>query len=551
LKPLHILYHLRGKAYSAWLLLAFILICNTFSALGNNTQQHCQPRWIDSLVNAGIRSLDSGNVIAASRYFSIAYRCGMCKDSMLYFAAELYMYSMALDTALTFNWGLEKGGHLPQELYLGQRARIFRLKGWKQQADSILSIVRKKEQYNCSFNVYASRSILSINPITIPPKIDRIFRADEIIDDIGGFEVRNKVTHRNNTRFKQSYYMFNLDNDFKIPTRYSLTDGNDTAMRSVSCYFGIGELPLTPEGMFGHRWALHPDKKIDHYDRLLLSFPFTKKGYISTSHNVKWTKDGICDNQTDLQFSWFTFRRKFSWFKIISAAHHFSRFNQYESQSGSSEIYSRIPLGYIDSLATKDSAESKYLYYRDRNLTQPFHLDTNPIISEYWDKQPLMRLVTQPEHDISAILKSTLQFTLPLKINLGISNYIRCSWYPEKICWFSLDDSITINYLEMYKDYAVVFNSQNGRYYLNRARTESDFHNNSLVELKRHEKTRLDCYLSMTVNIEKEIGRLGELYFITSYVKCFSTLPENSPLISLNQNWELRAGWKKDISKIR
>lgn len=535
-----------------WLAITIIILfCNTFSVYGNTDQKHCQPRWIDSLVNAGVRSLDSGNVTNASRYFTIAYRCGMCKDSLLYFAAELYMRSMALDTALTFNWGLEKGGTLPRELYLRQRARIFRLMGWNQQADSILSLILNKEQYDCSFNIVASRSILSINPITLPPRTDRVFRIDEAIDDVGGFEIRNRVSHRNNTSFRRIYYMFNMNSDFKIPTKYSFSDENDTAMKSISCYFGAGELPFTPEGMFGHQWALHPDKRIDHYNRLMLSVPFTKKGYISISHTIKWTKEHICDDQTDFQFSMYMLRRKFSCFTTISAAHHYSRFNQYESQSGTSGIYSMIPLGYMGSSPTIDTVDTKYRYYHDRKLTQPFDLNSNPFINEYWDQQLLLRLVTQPEHDINATLKSAMQFTLPFKINLGINNYIRCSWYPEKVTWFSVGDSIRIDYLEMYKNYAVIFNSTNGTYYLNRARTDKYYYDNSLVEMKKHEKIRLDCYLSMAVNIEKELGRLGRLYFSAQYLKCFSTLPENAPIIHLDQNWELQAGWKKDILILR
>jgi hypothetical protein len=164
-----------------------------------------------------------------------------------------------------------------------------------------------------------------------------------------------------------------------------------------------------------------------------------------------------------------------------------------------------------------------------------------------------MKLFVQPTQDINATVKSSLFLNLPFKTDLNIENNIQCSWYPEKkVIWFTVKndkDSSKINIENMQKIYAILYNVSDGKYYLTTNRVDPKSIKNNLIELKKHQKTRFDCYLSMTINIEKEIGILGELYFITSYMKCFSTLPENSPLITLNQNWELRAGWKKDISK--
>lgn len=524
------------------LYLFFIIV----SVQAQELPQKCPARWVDSLVFAGIRSLDSGNISNANRYFSIAYRCGMSKDSMLYFAAELYMRSMALDTALTFNWGVEKSAHLPRSLFLEQRSRIFRLMGWARQADSLLTLIRKKVQLDFSLNLSGSRNILSLNPIMIPPKSDLIFKPGDIIDDAGRTGIYNKLSLFNNTRLRRFFFILGFNGDFKVPTRYSYTDETDTILRSAAIYTGAGELPFTPELMLGHRWAIHPDSKTDHYEKVLLSFPIKNSGYLSLGHDIKWTKNGVEDDRTDLQYSRFTFHRKLTWLRTVAASHHYSNFNQFENKVGSSGIYTMIPVGFVDSFVLIDTMEQYLRYYRDRNNSQLF--TGHPIASEYWDLQPGMRLMIQPEHDINLHMKSSLTFSLPFKIGLNVQNAVRCSWYPEKVCWYTVADSVAINYLKMYKDYAVIVDVSSGKYYLYMERTQKSFIKNSLVQLNKHEKTRIDCYLSMMMSLEKEVWKIGTVYFSAQYLKCITSLPEKVPLISLNQNWELQAGWKKDIT---
>jgi hypothetical protein len=515
------------------------------SVQAQESSQKCPARWIDSLVVAGIQSLANGKITDANRYFTIAYRCGMSKDSMLYFAAELYIRSMALDTALTFNWGVERSAHLPSALYLEQRSRIFRLMGWTRQADSLIALMRKKIQLDCSLNLSGSRNILTLNPIMVPPKSNLVFRPEDIIDDAGKMGVYNKLSLYNNTILRRVFFLLGLNGDFKVPTRYSYTDETDTILRSAAMYAGVGELPFTLECMFGHRWVVHPDSKTDHFDKIQLSFPIKKEGYLSLGHDIKWTKNDVEDDRTDLQFSRFTLLRKLSWLRSVCASHHYSNFNQFENEMGPSGIFSMIPLGYVDSLPWLDSTEMELRYYYDQSRYLP---STEDYPEYYWAQQPGMRFLIQPEHDINLHLKSSLTFTLPFKIGLNLQNSARCSWYPEKVCWYTIPDSIKEYNFNIYDNYAVICDASSGKYYLYMDRKQVYFNKDRLVELNKHEKTRIDFYLSMAVSIEKEVWKIGTVYFSAHYLKRFSSLPEKVPLISLKQNWELQAGWKKDIT---
>ncbi|HMA64312.1 MAG: hypothetical protein ACM31E_01600, partial [Fibrobacterota bacterium] len=352
---------------------------------------------------------------------------------------------------------------------------------------------------------------------------------------------------------RRIYAMLNFNSDFKIPTRYSYHDDNDTIMKSLSLSIGAGEIPQTPELMIGHRLGFKPDMGIVNYNNALLSFPFKNNYTVALGHDIKWADGQIYDDRTDLNFYTFVPVRKNVWIPSVSVAYHFAKVNQYENDITSINLYPKLPIGYIDSKSLSDSLASKSRYYTDRSLIHAVEMDT--IIfpdDQFWNNQPSMRLFEQPTKDISATIKSSLYLHLPFRTNLSIDSYIQCSWYPEKVQWFTVENnSAAVNIIAMQKAYALVYNTSDGTYYLNTNRVDHSPMRNNLIALKKHEKTKVDCYLSIAVTIEKKIGLLGELYFKTGYVKCFSTLPENSPLISLNQNWELRAGWKKDISKTR
>ncbi len=521
---------------------AFIFFYAVFSSHGASSGPDC-PKRLDSLIIAGSRCLDSNDVSGARRYFTMAYKCGMSKDSMCYFAAEIYLRSFAPDTALIFNWALEKAGRFKRELCMEQRARIFRFIGLKHEADSLFALIRKKDQHDAALIASASRSIMSLAPFTLMP-INLTLRPDIDIDDIGREALRYKWSRYQDSWLKRTFVMLDVNTDLPVPTRYNFDEESDTLIRSFSFYVGAGNLPSTPECMLGHRIAVHTDNKIDHFDKLSCSFPIGKKRFLTAGQDIKWTSDeGIDDSRTELSLSQLSLTRKYTWFCALSLSHHFSKSDLYQNKLGSSGVYRLMPLGYTD-FNPLDTSQPQWRYYRDPDLTVPFK---SSMLDEYWAAQPGMRLVTLPEHDLNAALKSSVQIKLPLKMNLALFNFVQCIWYPKRMQWFSIDDSAKINYYRLYTEYAVVFNAADGKYYITTERTQLNYIKNSLVELKKHEKTRIDCYISMSVTLEKELGEIGKLYFSTTYVKGLSTLSGTDPIVGLNYCWELQAGWKKDI----
>jgi hypothetical protein len=184
-------------------------------------------------------------------------------------------------------------------------------------------------------------------------------------------------------------------------------------------------------------------------------------------------------------------------------------------------------------------------YYRDANRTQPFESD---FLSDYWDGQPGMRLITVPHHDVNMTLQSVWHRQLPFHLNLIIADFIQCAWFPQKVEWFSVDDKARVTFNDLYSFYGVVYDAASGNYYINTQRQQLAYMRGSFVDLKKHEKTRIDCTISGSVILEKQLGGLGKLYFSTTYVKGFSTLTEKDPLVCLDRYWEMQIGWKKDIS---
>jgi hypothetical protein len=134
-------------------------------------------------------------------------------------------------------------------------------------------------------------------------------------------------------------------------------------------------------------------------------------------------------------------------------------------------------------------------------------------------------------------------------------------WFTKKLQWYSfnavdrndIDLIDKINKIGDYNNYAIVYNAADGKCYLNNDRFDLEYHKDALKEITiiNHKKTRLDCTISLSIGLEKEFTKIGKLYFETTYVKSFSTLTKNDPVILLNYYWELQAGWKKDISFTR
>ena len=238
-------------------------------------------------------------------------------------------------------------------------------------------------------------------------------------------------------------------------------------------------------------------------------------------------------------------RRNYTYLYALSLSYNFSKPDIYQDKIDSLGIYRLIPLGYVDSLNVHDTTFPEYRFYRDRGLKVPY---TNTDIESYWNYQPGMRLVTISNHSVNATLKFSFQFKLPFQMNLTLLNFNQCMWYPKKLEWFSVDDTAKISYTHLYDDYSVVFNAADGKYYINIDRTQSNYIQNKLVELKKYEKTRIDCYILLSTALEKQVGELGKFYFSANYLKNFSTLTKDDPIVGLNYSWGIQAGWKKDIS---
>ena len=535
---------MRPKSKQDGATLALIFFCLAFFPHGASSEPECSNR-LGSLIIAGNRYLDNNDVANARRCFTKAYKCGMSKDSLCYFAAEIYMRSFAPDTALIFNWALEKSGRLKRELYMSQRARIFRMIGLKREADSLFALIRKNDQHEASVVASASRTVMSLAPFSLIP-INLTLTPDIDIDDIGCEGIHYKWSRYHDSWLKRTFVMLDISTDLPVPTRHSFDEGSDTLIHFFSFSAGAGNFPATPECMVGHRFSVHTDNKTDHFNKLSCLIPINKSWFLTTNQNIKWTgSEGIDDSRTELCLSRLSLSRKYSWFRALSFSHHFSKSDLYQNKLGSSGIYRLMPLGYIDSLILPDSSQPRLRYYRDRNLTIPF---TSDFIDEYWSEQPSLRLVTIPEHAFDASLRSSLRLNLPFGMRLITAPFVQCIWYPQKMQWFSIDDSATISYYRLYTDYAVVFNAADKKYFINTQRTQLHYMNNSFVELKKHEKARIDCYISMSVTLEKGLNEIGRLYCSATYVKGLSTLSRADPIVGLNYCWEFQVGWKKDIS---
>ena len=503
------------------------------------------PKRLDSLVSAGQTSLDSGDVAGARRNFTTAYSCGMSKDSLCYFAAEIYIRAHELDTALTFNWALEKAGRFSRALCFSQRARIFRLIGWNREADSVLALSAGGERFDVEADVSASRGMLTLRPFSLTP-INYLFNPGEDIDDRGREELRFKWSQRQDSWLKRTFISCNVRTDAPVPTRYSFADKSDTLIESFSLYAGAGDLPSSAQCVLGHRIAVHSDGKTDHFSKISCSAPLWKTRVVQAEHETKWTGfAGIDEMRNELSLSQISAGRRGGFLCAVSLSHHFSQSDFYQNKTGTTGIYRSIPVGYIDSLGVADSSLPRLRYYRDANRTQPFDSD---FMRDYWNGQPGMRLITIPHHDLNMSLQSALHRQLPFNLTLIIADFIQCVWFPQKVEWFSIDDTAHISFYDLYSQDAIVYDGASGKYYINTQRQQLSFTRSSFIDLKKHEKTRMDCTISGSAIIEKQLGGLGRLYFSTTYVKGFSTLTGNDPLVCLDRYWEMRIGWKKDIS---
>jgi hypothetical protein len=514
------------------------------------------PTRLDSLIIAGNRSLDSLDIPNARRYFTTAYKCGMSKDSMCYFAAELYIRSFALDTALAFNRALEIKGRLKRELFIEQRSRIFRIIGWQREADSLAALLRKKERHDISVNVYAARSVMGLTPLTLAPA-QRIFSIPEDIDDIGNGSLSYQWSRYLNAWPKRIFLRFDAATDAIIPTRHSYDEKSDTLIRSIGFAAGAGDFPSSAECLAGHRMDIHEDGKIDHFTKLNLTCPIGTNRFLAAKHETKWTSDqGIDNSRTELIYTQLSHIRKFGQSGSFSLSHHFSKSNLYQNKLGATGIYKAVPIGYVDNVDSL-KIDEYFRYLKSPHDTARVSIEGFGL-SDYWTAQPRLKLVTVPEHNVSATLSSVFLISLPFRMNINLTQSIQGFWFPEKLRWYSFlpsnqADFFDIQNLIFNNDYAIVYNAADGKCYLNDARGGATYAEGRLkgITVIAHEKTRIDCYITLSMTIEKTFGKIGKFYFSSTYAKGFSTLTRADPVVGLDYYWGMQAGWKKDISFAR
>jgi hypothetical protein len=559
--------HFNGQA---GLLTACVFLCVVFSGLAGSSRAEVPsvaltatpppmsecPSRLDSLIISGNRCLDRLDIQCARHCFTQAYKCGMSKDSMCYFAAELYIRSFALDTALAFNRALEIKGRLKRELFIEQRSRIFRMIGWQREADSLAALIRKKERHDIALNVYASRSVMGLTPLTLAPA-QRSFSIPEDIDDIGNGNVSYQWSRHTGSWPKRIFLRLDAASDAMVPTRHSYDEKNDTLVRSIGLAAGAGDFPVTPEFLLGHRMDIHEDGKIDHFSKLSFVYPVGTNRFLAAKHETKWTSDqGIDNSRTELLFTQVSHIWKCGQSGSISLSHHFSKSSLYQNKLGTTGIYKAVPIGYVDNV---DSLKIDDYF---RYVKNP--LDTARVtlegfgLNDYWAAQPRLKLVTVPEHDVNATLSWVFRVSLPFRMDVNLTQSIQGIWFPEKLRWYSFipinqADFFDIQNLIFNNDYAIVYNTADGKCYLNDARGGATYAQGRLKEITviAHEKTRIDCYITVSANLEKALGKIGKFYFSSTYAKGFSTLTKADPVVGLDYYWGIQAGWKKDISFAR
>jgi hypothetical protein len=499
-------------------------------------------KWIDSLINAGVRSLERNDIPTARQYLTAAYECGMSKDSMHYFAAEMYLRSGAFDTALIFNWALEKGGRFDRKLYLEQRARIFRTAGGNRSADSLQALYRRRTRHDVSLSASSARNGMAIGPITFIPQ-QLTFKPEADIDDAGQAGCRYKITRMTNTRMRTLFAGFEALTDLPVPTRHSFDEANDTIMSSGAVFLGTGEFPATPELRLGYRARVHADFKTDHYTRGTGAFSIGKTGLVSATGEVKLIRGQGMD-ESRLEMSCMKMQQVWKFKGVFAAtlAHHFSRFDLYQDKAGVVGIYPPLPLGYVDSFATGQPIR----YFKDKGLTTPYQ---SVFLDEYWQEQPGMKLLQPlPEHDINSSVRASWQSPLPLGCALTVSGYAQGVAFLKKIRWYTTEDLLMVSPWDMYKKHAIVYNAADGIYYLNTERADLNYSTSGFIKLLCHEKRRVDCYLGGSVMFERRIAVAGKVYFMITGIKGFSTLYPKDPVATFDYGWALQGGWSKDFS---
>lgn len=495
----------------------------------------------DSLVITGKNCLEKKDLNCARACFTLAFRNGMSKDSMMYFAAEIYLRKLAADTALVFNRGLELRDKFKREHILEQRSRIYASIGLKRQADSLLALSRRGLRSELSLYAYVSRNLVAFDKFLFAP-LDLIIEPQNDIDDKGRIGLTYKLAGESGGRYKKIFALLDFNSGLPVPTRYSFDERSDTLLRTLSIHCGLPFLPKSVNGIVGYRMAIHGDGKMDHFDREQLFFFLGKGWFIGASHESKWVHGlGMDETRENLSASWYKKSIRYTFQGDIGISHNFNR--TFESKG--------LKLGY-DSVDVKSDAAQNHHYYKDSAFRISYD---SKMLDQYWGAQPRMQAFSNPEHDISLSLRSYLQIPVKGWFLCKMTGEIRGVWYPKMVKWYTYGSELELPGLDydFFGDDYVVFNKVDGKYYLHNDPTSINFNrlNFSPIQLTLHQKRRVECLVSLVFFIEKELKYIGTIYAGGLGMKSFSTLNHNIPLVTFNYGWEFSAGWKKNISFIK
>ncbi|MBN1578121.1 MAG: hypothetical protein JW913_16285 [Chitinispirillaceae bacterium] len=508
-------------------------------------------RWTDSMIVAGIRMLKSGMPDSARQYFTAAYRCGMSRDSMYYFAAELYLSKGATDSAMTFNMALERRGNFDRRLYLEQRTRIFRALGMKRFADSVVARYSRSGRHDLIIDGTGSRSILSIHGLTLMPQRYTLDFPEDDIDDAGWVGVSYRWSRWDIVGLPKIMVRLGFHTELRIPTLYSFDEANDTLMRNVSFGIGVGEFPSTPEVSVHYRARIHDvNGDVDHFLKGLLTVAGIKKTMVSGVHETKLDSEGeIDDSRTEITLFASPLGRRIRSIVGVSALHHFSRSDFYQNLLDTAGLFRPLHLGFVDSLLPG----LLYRYFRDYEQTEAYPLDVlPPDVNGYWTNQPRMALLKAlPEHNLGMALRSSFKVSIPGGFTIHASGLLKLVGYTREVEWDSVDDPIELRSDQMDKQYAVIYCAADRKYYLTVNRDALRFNTSDLKELHHHREKRVDFFILVSPMLEKKFKIFGKVYISASYLKGFSTLDDDGPLARLDYMWQFLAGYQKDIFMVK
>ncbi|HLV30604.1 MAG TPA: hypothetical protein VKY57_03435, partial [Chitinispirillaceae bacterium] len=503
-------------------------------------------KWKDSLITAGISSLQNNKIDSARFFFAAAYDCGMSRDSMYYFAAEVFLQSGVFDTALVFNWALQNSGNFDPKTCQEQHNRIQKaIECSRKKKSSRLVDQAGKKKYSIVFRSSAERNKIKLNPVSFIPYAFT-YDPHSDIDDAGKSGITCIFSRYTGNPVRRLCIRLAMDADLPLPTKYSFSDTTDTLKGLLGFSGGIGNFPKTPELQIGYQVQVHSTLRTDNFYRLMFTCAPSKTIFLSTDTEIKQvTNEGIVEYRTDL-----TMLKKMPHLRncnhfAVQLQHIYSSTDIYQDETGvSSALYPFLPVGYVDSIVN----EKRFQYYYDNARLQAFN---SVYLNDYWAGQPNMKLIRPyPEHQLNVTLRNAWRFFLPLRIRCDFSNSFTGTFYTKPVEWFEPEELFVEDVGSIYRNmklkYAIIYNAADGEYYLNMER--SDLYPNSVIRLDHYRKWRIDYTLFLSLHLERMIRKIGAIYCFAGYIKGFSTIASGDPIVTFNYGWDLQAGWRMNFS---